>query len=262
MMKGLFITGTDTEIGKTCITAGLTHAYDALGRQVTPIKSLAAGQTQRADGVWVNEDVAQLHAAQLRGMTMDEVGPLQFRAPCAPHIAARMEGRTIDRAALLAAIRRSAARGDFALVEGVGGFRVPLITEPPGWDTADLAVDLGLPVLMVVGLRLGCINHALLTAEAIRARGLRLAGWVANTVDPHQPHVADNLHALEQALGLPHWGHVPRLPRERWAAPGSLDPLGGPDAQAAGAGALFCPSPAAVAAHLLQPLLLNALEAP
>jgi dethiobiotin synthetase len=228
-LHGFFITGTDTEIGKTCITAGLTHALTGLGRYVTPIKSLAAGQAQDAAGVWVNEDVAQLHAAQVAGMSLDEVGPLQFREPCAPHIAAQMEGRSIDRAALLAAIRRSAAKGDFALVEGVGGFRVPLTED---WDTADLAVDLAMPVVLVVGLRLGCINHALLTAEAVRARGLRLAGWVANTADPHQPHVADNLSALAARLAAPCWGHVPRLTD---------------------------PSPAAVAAHLSQPALRQAL---
>lgn len=234
-LHGFFITGTDTEIGKTCVTAGLTHAFDALGRHTTPIKSLAAGQNQAADGSWVNEDVAQLHAAQSQGLSMDEVGPLQFREPCAPHIAAKLEGRAIDRDALLAAIRRSASKGDLALVEGVGGFRVPLTDD---WDTADLAVDLALPVVLVVGLRLGCINHALLTAEAVLARGLRLAGWVANTADPHQPHVADNLAALrrrlDEALGAPCWGHVPRLQD---------------------------PSPAAVAAHLAQPQLLNALNA-
>ena len=234
-LHGFFITGTDTEIGKTCITAGLTRAFDALGRYVTPIKSLAAGQAQNADGVWVNEDVAQLHAAQSQGMTMDEVGPLQFREPCAPHIAARLEGRGIDRETLLTDIRRSASKGDLALIEGVGGFRVPLTDD---WDTADLAVDLAMPVVLVVGLRLGCINHALLTAEAVLARGLRLAGWVANTADPHQPHVADNLAALrariDDALGAPCWGHVPRLSD---------------------------PSPAAVAAHLAQPQLLAALNA-
>lgn len=229
-MKGLFITGTDTEIGKTCITAGLTEALQRLGHRVAPIKSLAAGQTQNAAGEWVNEDVAQLQAAQRLGMSLAQVGPLQFREPCAPHIAARLQGQRIAREPLLAAIRASAALGDLALVEGVGGFRVPLCE---GWDTADLAVDLGLPVLLVVGLRLGCINHALLTAEAVRARGLRLAGWVANTADPHQPHVADNLHALRAGLAAPFCGHVPRLSD---------------------------PSPAAVAAHLMPQPLLQALE--
>ena len=203
-MNGYFITGTDTEIGKTTITAGLTHAFQQRGLRVTPIKSLAAGT--EADGV--NEDVARLHAVQTLGLSVEDICPLVLREPCAPHIAAQLEGRTIDREALLQAIRTTAAKADMALVEGVGGFRVPLI---PGWDTADLAADLQLPVVLVVGLRLGCINHALLTAEAIRARGLTLAAWVANTADAKFPHVADNLASLQHGLAVPCWGHVPRL---------------------------------------------------
>ncbi len=208
-MKGLFIAGTDTEIGKTLVTAALTVALQHAGARVAPIKSVAAGQVlDEATGRWVNEDVAQLHAAQTLGMRPEHVGPLQFREACAPHIAARLEGRAIARKPLLDAIARSAALGDWALVEGVGGFRVPL---GPDWDTADLAQALGLPVLLVVGLRLGCLNHALLTAEAIRSRGLRLAGWVANTVDPDLPHAADNLCALQAGLHAPCWGYLPRF---------------------------------------------------
>lgn len=217
-MNGFFITGTDTEIGKTFITAALTRALAATGRRVAPIKSLAAGQ-EFVDGRWVNEDVATLLAAQNLGLRDADVGPLQFREPCAPHIAAKLEGGTIDREALLAAIRATAAKADLALVEGVGGFRVPLTDT---WDTADLAVDLGLPVVLVVGLRLGCINHALLTAEAIRARGLPLAAWVANTVDARQPHVTDNLQALQLGLKAPCLGHIPRL-SDPLAAPACLD---------------------------------------
>ncbi len=217
-MKGFFITGTDTEIGKTFVTAALTRALAAAGRRVAPIKSLAAGQ-EFIDGRWVNEDVATLLCAQSLGLSDADVGPLQFREPCAPHIAARLEGGTIARDALLAAISATAAKADIALVEGVGGFRVPLTDT---WDTADLAVDLGLPVILVVGLRLGCINHALLTAEAIRARGLTLAAWVANTADPHQPHVADNLASLQAGLKAPCLGHIPRL-SDPLAAPACLD---------------------------------------
>lgn len=218
MKNAYFITGTDTEIGKTFVTAALTRALAARGRRVAPIKSLAAGQ-EFVDGRWVNEDVATLLAAQNLGLTDADVGPLQFREPCAPHIAAKLEGGTIDRDALLTAIRATAAKADIALVEGVGGFRVPLTDS---WDTADLAVDLGLPVILVVGLRLGCINHALLTAEAIRARGLTLAAWVANTVDPDQPHVADNLASLQAGLKAPCLGHIPRL-SDPLAAPACLD---------------------------------------
>ncbi len=228
-MKGFFITGTDTEIGKTAISAGLTYALAQTGLKVAPIKPLAAGQDFIA-GRWINDDVQRLLAATNVELTDAEVGPLQMRTPCAPHIAAKLEGVEIDRYALMTAIRATAAKAQACVVEGVGGFRVPL-TE--GWDTADLAVDLHLPVVLVVGLRLGCINHALLTAEAVRARGLTLAGWVANTVDADMPHVADNLSALQAGLGVACWGHVPRLSD---------------------------PNPAAIAAHLNSKLALEALQ--
>ncbi|RYZ09928.1 MAG: dethiobiotin synthase, partial [Comamonadaceae bacterium] len=159
-------------------------------------------------GRWLNDDVERLRAAGNLGLASDEVGALQLRTACAPHIAARLENEAIVREPLLHAVRAISFRADVVLVEGVGGFRVPLNDE---WDTADMAVDLGLPVILVVGLRLGCINHALLTAEAVRARGLTLAAWVANTVDDRQPHVADNLQALQLGLKAPCLGHVPRL---------------------------------------------------
>lgn len=209
-MKGFFITGTDTGIGKTCISAGLTQVLVQAGYQTAAIKSLAAGQ-DLVDGRWVNEDVEVLRRVGNMGLSDAEVGPLQLRTACAPHIAARLESVGISREALLASIRRVGARAQVCIVEGVGGFRVPLT---PGWDTADLAVDLQLPVVLVVGMRLGCINHALLTAEAVRARGLQLVGWVANTVDVEMPYLADNLAALadtKDGLQAPCWGHVPRL---------------------------------------------------
>lgn len=209
-MKGFFVTGTDTEIGKTCISAGLTHLLAQAGLRAAALKPVAAGQ-EWVDGRWVNDDVERLRRAGNLVLSDAQVGPVQFRAACAPHIAAQLEGQTLARAPLLAALRQVGGQADACVVEGVGGFRVPLA---PGWDTADLAVDLQLPVVLVVGLRLGCINHALLTAEAVRARGLTLVGWVANTVDPDMPHVADNLAALADpvhGLRAPCWGHVPRL---------------------------------------------------
>lgn len=208
LLRGCFVTGTDTEIGKTCVSGGLVHAFRQRGLRAAAIKPLAAGQQQDAEGRWFNDDVRHLHGAQDLGLTEGEVGPFQWRTACAPHIAAAIEGRPIDPAAVRAAIHRLAARTEALVVEGVGGFRVPLV---PGWDTADLAVDLALPVVLVVGLRLGCINHALLTAEAVRARGLHLAGWVGNTLDPAMPHLHDNLDALRQGLPAPCWGVVPRL---------------------------------------------------
>ncbi len=232
-MRGFFVTGTDTGIGKTCISAGLTHVAVQAGWQTAAIKSLAAGQEWK-DGRWVNEDVEALRLAGNMQLRDAEVGPLQLRAACAPHIAAQLEGVQISRTELLSAIRTVGARADACIVEGVGGFRVPLI---PGWDTADMAVDLQLPVVLVVGMRLGCISHALLTAEAIRARGLSLVGWIANTLESDMPYLAENLAALahvSDGLRAPCWGHVPKLP---------------------------APTAAVVAAHLQQPLVLAALQA-
>ena len=230
-MKRFFITGTDTGIGKTCITAGLTHLAVQSGYRTAAIKSLAAGQ-DRVDGRWINDDVAILQQAGNMGLSEAQVCPLQLRTACAPHIAARKEGVVIERAAILSAIQNTAAQADVCMVEGVGGFRVPLL---PGWDTADLCADLQLPVVLVVGMRLGCLSHALLTAEAIRARGLQLVAWVANIIDPDMLYLEDNLHTLADAqLGLqaPLWGRVPRL-----------SPV----------------TPAAVAAHLNNDLVLKAL---
>ena len=230
MTRAFFVTGTDTEIGKTTITAALTHWAAQAGRRSVAVKPVAAGQEAVSGPAglhWVNEDVARLQAASnLPDLSDADVGPLQLRTPCAPHIAAALEGVSIDRTALLSAVRATLARAEVGFVEGVGGFCVPLTAD---WDTADLAAELALPVVLVVGLRLGCINHALLTAEAVRARGLPLAGWVANTVDAAMPYVADNLAALEAGLSAPLLGHVPRLSD---------------------------PHPAAIAAHLPKALAL------
>lgn len=213
-MKGLFVTGTDTGIGKTCITAGLAHAAVRTGLRVAALKPVAAGQ-DFVDGAWVNEDVRQLRNASNLNLTDAEVGPWQLRAACAPHIAARLEGRSLERQSLLHEMRAVAQRADIVLVEGVGGFCVPLL---PGWDMADLACELALPVVLVVGLRLGCLNHAFLTAEAVRARGLVLAGWVANTVDADMPYVAEQMASLREGLAAPCWGQVPRLASPQAAA--------------------------------------------
>lgn len=207
-MSSLFITGTDTEVGKTFISAALLHWCGQQGWRSAGLKPVAAGM----DAAGGNEDVQSLRAASSLVLTTHEVGPLQFQAACAPHIAAALEGRTIALAPLVQHARALAARSDVLVVEGVGGFCVPL---GPEGDTADLAVALGYPVLLVVGLRLGCISHALLTAEAIRARGLPLAGWVANTIDPQMPQLQANIDTLRDELQRRHQapclGVVPHL---------------------------------------------------
>lgn len=212
MVRGCFITGTDTEIGKTTIAAAIVSLLGKTGLRVAGLKPVAAGMSV-IDDERINEDVHALRAASNVPLGIDAIAPFQFEAACAPHVAAALEGRSIDRGRILAAIEAAAARCDRVVVEGVGGFRVPF-DAAGDWDSADLARDLGLPVLLVVGLRLGAINHALLTAEAVRARGLRLCGWVANTVDPAMLQASATIDALTAGLGnTPCLGLVPRLPQ-------------------------------------------------
>jgi dethiobiotin synthetase len=214
-MVNVFVTGTDTEVGKTRCSAALLHWCTQQGWRSAGLKPVAAGLD--ADGV--NEDVQMLRAAGSLPLTSAEVGPQQFQAACAPHIAAALEGRAIELDVLVQQAQALAARADVLVVEGVGGFCVPL---GPDADTADLAVALGYSVILVVGLRLGCISHALLTAEAIRARGLPLAGWIANTVDPQMPHLQANIatlrHEFQRRHQAPCLGVVPRLDGKSSAA--------------------------------------------
>ena len=209
-----FVAGTDTEIGKTLVASALTHACAASGLRTAAMKPVAAGAEWR-DGELHNDDVAQLAAADSAGLPRAWTTPYLLREAAAPHIAAALEGVSFDPSHLLACYRRVAAAADAVVVEGVGGFRVPLTD---GFDTADLAQLLALPVVLVVGMRLGCISHALLTAEAITARGLTLAGWVANTPAAEMPHLDANIEALAARLPAPLLGRVPRLAQPSAAA--------------------------------------------
>jgi dethiobiotin synthetase len=216
MMRGVFVTGTDTEIGKTFASCVIIAALRARALRVFPYKPIAAGAS-RAGERWINEDTqALLAAAGLDETASETVTPVLLRAPMAPHIAAARENVPIDLRALQAGFLRGAAGRDFCVVEGVGGFRVPLDDRH---DTADLARGLALPVLLVVGMRLGCLNHALLTAEAIRAAGLALAGWIANELDPPMDALDENVDALRQRLEAP---LLARLPWSPHATPDAL----------------------------------------
>lgn len=208
---GCFVTGTDTEVGKTRVSAALLHWLSQQGLVAAGFKPVAAGTTL-INGTRVNEDVRLLREASSTVVTDAEVGPFQFDAACAPHVAAALEGRVIDLGAILGAGRTLRARSDFIVVEGVGGFCVPL---GPDWDSSHIACGFALPVVLVVGLRLGCLNHALLTVQAIQARGLALAGWIANTIDPDMAFLDHNLatlrHELDGRLQVPCLGVVPWL---------------------------------------------------
>lgn len=198
-----FVTGTDTDVGKTLISAALLHSLVQSGIRALGMKPVAAGCV---DGV--NADVQMLEQAGNVHLPLSARTLYLYDEFCAPHIAAERAGQEIDLSRICRAAHALRAQTQALVVEGVGGFCVPLNAAV---DTADLAQDLGLPVVLVVGLRLGCINHALLTAQAIAARGLSLIGWVANTIDADMLYRTENIAALQARLAAPLLGVVPRL---------------------------------------------------
>ncbi len=208
MTRGLFVTGTDTEVGKTLVAAALVHAYRRTGITAAGMKPIAAG-CQAIDGKWRNEDVDAMLDASSPGIVVDDINVHLYREPIAPHIAAARSGTQIDIPSIVARHARLAGKVDAVVVEGAGGFLVPLNEH----DTfADLAIALGLPVVLTVGMRLGCINHALLTQETVVARGLPFAGWVANRVTPQMDAYDENLATLHALLRAPCLGVIPHQP--------------------------------------------------
>ena len=197
--RGYFITGTDTGVGKTRAACALLRALVQADMRAVGMKPVAAGAVRDAEGL-LNEDVAALCAASAFVAPRALVNPYCFEPAIAPHIAAERAGVKIDADKIVAAFDALALTADAVVVEGAGGFCIPLGDE---LDSAGLAARLGLPVVLVVGMRLGCLNHALLTAQAIRARGLTRAGWVANGIDPGMVAVAENVSALAQRLRAP-----------------------------------------------------------
>jgi len=206
--RSLFVTGTDTGVGKTLISAALLHTLAQRHARVVGMKPVAAGLVQRGDA-WLSEDVLMLRTASTVRVPAELDNPVALPEPLSPHLAAAHAGRHVSVAQLLTAQRALLARADVVLVEGAGGWRVPLNDNE---TLADLARAMAAPVVLVVGLRLGCLNHTLLTAEAIRADGLTLAGWVANSVDPHMACREENIDSLRRRLGAPLLGIVPWMP--------------------------------------------------
>ena len=204
-MTAYFVVGTDTGIGKTHATCALLHALARRHARVCGMKPIAAGGVQTADG-WSNEDSIAHRAASTVRVPPALDNPILLPEPLSPHIAAARAGAAISFDIVLGAVAELRTRTDALVVEGAGGFLVPLSETQTG---ADLAVALKLPLVLVVGMRLGCLNHALLTAEAIRARGLVLAGWIANRVDPGFLCPEENLAYLRTHLGAPLWADLP-----------------------------------------------------
>ena len=208
MTLRFFVAGTDTEIGKPTIAAGLLHAARIRGMSTAAVKPVAAGCARTAEGLR-NDDALTLLAECSPPLAYDLLNPVALEPAIAPHIAAAEAGLTLAADQLAQACFKVFEQGaDLTLVEGAGGWRVPLNDRQ---TLADLAIALGEPGILVVGLRLGCINHALLTAEAIAAAGLQLAGWVANQVDPRMDRQQHNLDTLKARMPAPLLGVVPRL---------------------------------------------------
>jgi dethiobiotin synthetase len=195
MGSGIFVTGTDTGVGKTRIASALLRAFAQAGKSAVGMKPVAAG---RENGRW--EDVDAVMRASNVSVPRELVNPYAFEPPIAPHIAARLAGVEIDLENIARAYAALALRADVVVVEGAGGFMIPLNARQ---SSADLARRLGLPIVLVVGMRLGCLNHALLTHHAVQDAGLECAAWVANCIDPDMPYLQENIMSLRERLPCP-----------------------------------------------------------
>ncbi len=208
-MKGYFISATDTGAGKTFVTAGLLRSLSAMGCKTLGFKPVASGCQSTPEGLQ-NEDALELIKAASVTLDYQMVNPYAFAPAIAPHIAAQLAGVTIDLQAIASTIHHQQHKADYVLVEGVGGWQVPLNEQE---SIADLASLLDFPVILVVNMRLGCLNHALLTAQAIKQTGLTMAGWIANNTEPHNnmPYMGENIDSLKARLAAPLLGVLPNL---------------------------------------------------
>lgn len=206
MNQGFFVTGTDTEVGKTVISVGLINQLQQQGLRVVAMKPVASGCEMTAQGLR-NEDALALQAAADIKVTYEQMNPYAFAPAIAPHIAAQQADTEIDLQRLADVYQQLQQQADATVVEGAGGWLVPLNDNQ---TIADLAVQIKLPVVLVVAIKLGCINHALLSAQSIRSSGLELAGWVANDFlgDSQNAAIID---AINSRIGAPCLGVVPRL---------------------------------------------------
>lgn len=197
--NGIFITGTDTGCGKTEITLALMKCLQSEGRQVLGFKPVAAGAEESGEGLR-NEDALRIQNAGSMALPYELINPYVFEPPVAPHIAAAEAGRVVDAEVIRNCFEALSELADVVIVEGAGGWRVPLASD---MEMSDLPNLLNIPVLLVVGLRLGCLNHALLSADGITEKGSGLAGWVANQLDSEQPRQEENLYTLDQLIPAP-----------------------------------------------------------
>lgn len=210
-MNSFYVTGTDTGIGKTVVSTALLHALRTRGLRSVGMKPVASGCVRSGGKAWHNEDALALLAASDPQPPYADLNPYALPLPLAPELAAREASVEIEIDPLVHAFKRLQAMADAVVVEGVGGWAAPLSAK---LDQVDLVRALQLPVLMVVGMRLGCINHARLTASAIAKDGCELVGWIANHVDPGMERQDENFELLTARLQAPCWGRLPWLPRQ------------------------------------------------
>lgn len=212
MAQSYFVIGTDTNVGKTYVATALVQHFVKAGFKTIGMKPIASGCELSSQGAWqgelVNEDVEALSIASNVQAPLDLINPYRFTPAIAPHVAAQQAGVVIDSHVIKHAYDELSQLADVVIVEGAGGFLVPINAQE---TLADLVVKLDIPVILVVGMRLGCINHALLTVEAIKARGLALAGWVANQIDSEMTMFSENIASLQHRIAAPclsvvHWG--------------------------------------------------------
>ncbi|PIE40629.1 MAG: dethiobiotin synthase [Gammaproteobacteria bacterium] len=204
--KNYFVTGTDTEVGKTFCSVALLQAANAKGLRTLGLKPVAAGSETTSDGER-NEDALALMEVMTTVLPYEQVNPAVFKTPASPHISAALENKSVSISRLAGFCRGAMMSSyDFGLIEGAGGWRVPVNNRE---YLSQLPVALNLPVILVVGMRLGCINHALLSAEAIRADGLQIAGWIANSIDPDMGFLQENIQTLKGALQAPCIAEIP-----------------------------------------------------
>lgn len=208
-MKKYFVTGTDTGVGKTTASCALLAAAKAKGLRTCAVKPVAAGCEQTPEGLR-NDDALALMAAMTEVMVYEEVNPIALAEPLSPHLAALHAGRRLTVAQIGGLVRGALSRRvDFAVVEGAGGWRVPISDRE---IMSDLPRALGLPVILVVGLRLGCLNHAILTTEAMARDGVRLAGWIGSVLEPEMAALEGNIGTLKTILPMPCLGILPWQP--------------------------------------------------
>ena len=209
-LSGFFITGTDTEVGKTLVSGALILKLRAQGKHAIGFKPVVAGTYQSADGKLLNEDLETLRIASQLAPDQVNLSPYILDMPVAPHLAAANKGIVLQLSTIMQSLHETQKHSNCLIIEGAGGLLIPLNDHE---NLGDLVQQIGLPVILVVGMKLGCINHALLTQEAIKARGLKIEGWIANSLSSEMFLLKENVDTLQAKIDAPFLGLIPTLPK-------------------------------------------------